>query len=62
MKILFINNNDCGFADHIEVAAGMTVGSTNAGAAPQREAAELPDPRQSPAGSGRLRAAGRGPS
>ena len=25
MKILFINNNDCGFADHIEVAAGITV-------------------------------------
>ena len=25
MRILFINNNDCGFADHIEVAAGITV-------------------------------------
>jgi hypothetical protein len=25
MKILFINNNGSGFADHIEVAAGTTV-------------------------------------
>ena len=38
MKILFINNDGAGFADHIDVAAGLTVATLFAQRAPHGRA------------------------
>jgi len=53
MKILFINNDGGGWADHIEVADGTTVTELFADKLPTRKAGRFSHPRQPPSGRGR---------
>ena len=58
MKIFYLNNDGGGFADHVDIAEGTTVGAFFAERVPHGKAQGLPDPRQSPAGGRRPGVAG----